>query len=280
MSHHSVFTKQLHAVVIEEAVVQLVKEKLAGVGGRAERESYNEKMASLTLMGAVISRDTLWRRVKRRLERSITEPPVVDVVVNSADSQVASVLTDPSTDSSSSNAASDALKPKAGRPKGSTVDNMRKKTANYRACVDSIALSYSMQLTLAKAGKTRCKPGFLDNLIKERKAQFHISEDIATSSIRKRALRHSTMAANVQSPLAGVELVLVQMCIQMGEIGQPLSVCEAVWAMNGLIEGTMHEEALRAYQDLHKLGTELTRGSCSRNWWRGFLRRHADKIVT
>ena len=88
------------------------------------------------------------------------------------------------------------------------------------------------------------------------------------------------MAANVQSPLADVELLLVQMCIQMGKIGQPLSVCEAVWAMNGLIEGTMHEEALREYQELHKLGSERTRGSCGRNWWGGFLRRQEENIVT
>ena len=128
----------------EEAVVQLVKEKLAGVGGWAERDSYSEKVDSRALIGAVILRDTVWRWVKRRLERGNNEPPLVELVMNSDDSQVASLLISPSTNSSSSETASDALKPKAGRPTGSTDKNKRKKLENYWACVDSIVLSYSM----------------------------------------------------------------------------------------------------------------------------------------
>ncbi len=78
-----------------------------------------------------------------------------------------------------------------------------------------------------------------------------------------------------------MEVALVAICIQMGKIMQSFICLEAVKVMNDLIDGTETQEALISFQTSRKLGShELHNGKVTTGWWRGFLKRHGNEIVT
>ena len=78
-----------------------------------------------------------------------------------------------------------------------------------------------------------------------------------------------------------MEDTLVDICIQLGKIRQPLDCGEAVKLANDLIKGTEIREQLIEFQTSRKLGGEdFTYRTLSNGWWDGFLRRHGHKIVT
>jgi hypothetical protein len=81
--------------------------------------------------------------------------------------------------------------------------------------------------------------------------------------------------------LEEVEMALVQICIQMGKIRQPLSCTEAITLMNDMIETTSTKQKLIEFHQRRRLGTDsFEKGKVTMGWWRGFLRRHKDKLVT
>ena len=78
----------------------------------------------------------------------------------------------------------------------------------------------------------------------------------------------------VSSPIANAEEALVEICIQMGKIRQPLNVLEGVALMNDMIKGTPYEDVLRSFQEARRLGTEFFEyGRVTSGWWNGFKNR-------
>jgi hypothetical protein len=57
-----------------------------------------------------------------------------------------------------------------------------------------------------------------------------------------------------KSPLEEVELALVEICIQMGKIRQPLSCTEAIALMNDMIENTNTKQNVIKFQQSRRLG--------------------------
>jgi hypothetical protein len=76
-------------------------------------------------------------------------------------------------------------------------------------------------------------------LIDEKKKAFGINISISSRNIRNRTHRGlQTAHHGAKSPLEEVEVALVEICIQMGKIRQPLSCTEAITLMNDMIENT------------------------------------------
>jgi len=81
--------------------------------------------------------------------------------------------------------------------------------------------------------------------------------------------------------LEEVEVALVETCIEMGKIQQPLSCTEAITLMNDMIKNTNTKQKLIKCQQSRRLGTYgFEKGKVTSGWWRGFLRRNEDKLVT
>ena len=135
-----------------------------------------------------------------------------------------------------------------------------------------------------KAKGMRVEKGFLDRLIKEKKKEFGVVSDISKKTIQNRVSRGIVFAHHgAKSPLFEVEAerALVELCIQMGKIRQPLNVTEGIEVMNNLIEGTEVQQDLIAFQKSRKLGKEdFEHGKVTKGWWVGFLKRHEHEIVT
>ena len=81
----------------------------------------------------------------------------------------------------------------------------------------------------------------------------------------------------IKSQLANAETALVEICIQMGKIRQPLNCTETIELMNN-INDTDSQEALVKFQILRKLGSKD--GKASKGLWKGFLCRHEHELVT
>ena len=102
-------------------------------------------------------------------------------------------------------------------------------------------------------------------------------------TIHTRVYRGSVLSKHrgSKSPLEQVETALVQICIQMGKIRQPLNCTEAIQLMNNLICNTDTQAKLAEFQKSRKLGDDdFKYGTVTKAWWRGFLRRHEHEIVT
>ena len=81
--------------------------------------------------------------------------------------------------------------------------------------------------------------GYLERLIDEKKKEFGINISISSRNIMNRTHRGlQTAHHGAKSPLKEVEVALVEICIQMGKIHQPLSCTEAITLMNDMIENT------------------------------------------
>ena len=76
-----------------------------------------------------------------------------------------------------------------------------------------------------------------------------------------------------------VEDTLVQICIQMGKIRQPLTGPQAIKTFNPLIKNTPMQDTLREFQQIRSPNSK-TLGAVGIHWWQGFKRRNTDKIVT
>ena len=169
-----------------------------------------------------------------------------------------------------------------GRPKGSTKVKKKKDKETKSKCTDTITFEYSRQHNTAKSVGGKVEYGDLKRLIDEKKKEFGINISISSRTIKNRIQRGSlTTPHGAKSPLEEVEVALVEICIQMGKIRQPLSCTKAITLMNDMIENTNTKQKLIEFQQSRKLGTYgFEKGKVTSGWWRGFLRRHEDKLVT
>ncbi len=124
--------------------------------------------------------------------------------------------------------------------------------------------------------------GYLEWLINEKKKEFGINCSISRRTIINCTQRGAlTTNFGAKSLLEEVEVAFVQICIQMVKIRQPLSCTEAITLMNDMIENTSTKQKLIEFHQSRRLGTDVfEKGKVTTGWWRRFLRRNEDKLVT
>jgi hypothetical protein len=120
----------------------------------------------------------------------------------------------------------------------------------------------------------------LDTLIEKKKKQYKVSSEISPGTVRTQARRSLAKSSGhgAKSPLPDAEKALVEICIQMGKIRQPLNCTDAIELMNNSIKDTDLQKELVKFQMQPKLGYKD--GKVSNGWWKGFLCRHEHELVT
>ena len=100
MSSQSPYLKKLHGVALQGVVNDLVQEKEEGWKGRTSRDSYTTKLQCLELMGITITKDALYKRVKRQSKKqpNARTRPIEELIRNLNDPEVSS-MSSPSTGS-------------------------------------------------------------------------------------------------------------------------------------------------------------------------------------
>jgi hypothetical protein len=161
-----------------------------------------------------------------------------------------------------------------GRPKGSTMAKKKQDELNKTKCIDAIVVEYSKKYAASQSdGGKRVERGYLKGLIDEKTKEFDIDCSVSTKTTMNRNKRGAlTSLHGAKSPLEEVKLALVEICIQMGKICQPLSCMEAIALMNSMIENTQAKQQLVDFHQSRRLGTKgFEKGRVTTSWWRGFL---------
>ena len=116
-----------------------------------------------------------------------------------------------------------------GRPKGSTKAKKKNDKETESKCTDSIVMEYSRRFKASQSVGGKVEYGYLERLIDEKKKEFGINISISSRNIMNRTHRGlQTAHHGAKSPLKEVEVALVEICIQMGKIRQPLSCTKAI----------------------------------------------------
>ena len=193
-----------------------------------------------------MTRDALYKRVARQIKKctGATSGLVVELTADQNDSEVSS-LTSPSTRSSSDlldNEDTDEhemmdCSARRGRPKGSTNQKKRDDANKFKECVNAIAHANNNELTKQRGLLKKHVKGFLEQVIQEKKEEFGVSDNISIDTVRSLIKRGSLAPIHrgTTSPLHNAELALVEICIHMGKICQPLTGQEATMLMNDMI---------------------------------------------
>ena len=207
-------------------------------------------------MGISITHDALYKRVERQSKKKPTEPtsPVEELIFYQ-NSEVSSVSS-PSTGSNTTDSKSQdlliatILSSKAGRPMGSTMQKKREDINNYKECVNAITEEYHNKLAFHKENHWRLMKGHLEAIIEQKKEEFGVREDISEETIRGRIWRGNLAPTHpgTSPPLLNAEMALVEICIQMGKMRQPLTRDEAIAIMNDMISETEMRERLTEFQ--------------------------------
>ena len=283
--HHSEISdtvKRMHKVVINQAVHELVTAKLTGAKEKDMRKSYTKFMATFETMGAKITRPALHTRVCREYQKKLRlTMPVEEVEMEDTSNDVSSISSpDVSNAPELEEIEEEPLQP--GNTKGNTKVKRQQDAKDYVDCMNEITYDYATKLAENRITKKRCKGGYLESLIQEKKLKYEVPDTISPETIRSRVRTGNLDPSHpgTQSPLHEAEQALVVICIQMGQIRQPLNCAEGIRLMNDMIAGTPTQDALKEFQMVRKLNRSQEFGTVGWQWWDAFMRRHGDKIVS
>jgi hypothetical protein len=131
-------------------------------------------------------------------------------------------------------------------------------------------LEYSIKHNASKSVEGKVEYGYLKRLIDEKKKEFDINCRISTKSIMNcthRGTLTSHLGPGPKSLMEEVELALIEICIQMGKICQPLSCTKAIVLMNCMIENTHTQQKLIDFHQNRRLGMEVfKKGKVTSGW--------------
>jgi hypothetical protein len=171
-----------------------------------------------------------------------------------------------------------------GRPSGTTKMNIATSISAKQDCITAIALEYKSMVE--QADVTYAPKGYLIKLIDEKKEEFGLPEDyyISTDTIRSRVKRKNPEPNRQTSPIQAAEESLIQLCLTMGKVRQPLTPTEGIHLMNSLIKDRQLQVDLVDYKkqrrDLGQGKYPERLGEVGRGFWYGFMKRHAHRLVT
>ena len=288
---HEEYSKKIRKAANKAAIDVAVADLVAAINIRHSNggtrltkgdQLYKHTIASLQANGIDITHNALKMRVSRASVEDRRELVGREIGLTTSVSSPSSLSNESLTLSQSDDIEVPEKSTAGGRPKGSTKARKKQDIANESKCIDAIVSEYSKHYNAAKSVGGKVDYGYTNKLIDEKKKEFGVNCTISTRAIQNRTHKgRQTAYRGAKAPLEAVELALVPICIQMGKIRQPLCCTEAISLMNDMIENTDTKQKLIEFQQSRKLGTYgFEKGRVTKGWWRGFLRRHEDKLVT
>ena len=168
-----------------------------------------------------------------------------------------------------------------GRPVGSTDEKKQVAKKKLIHAKNEIARKFAAVKKSTKRGKCMRK-GQLEAIIQEVKVKNDIDSEISPSAIRRRLERNSLQSHHVAggqiSPLLRMEPTVVEIILQMARIRQCLTPSKGLQLVNSLISGTKLQQELIAWK--RRGNTNNEEGLVGRGYWRKFMKRNRDKIVS
>jgi hypothetical protein len=175
-------------------------------------------------------------------------------------------------------------RPSGGRPAGSTLDALKTLADRKRKAFEDATSIFTKFKTSNKLPR-----GGLKRIIERAKVQNGLEHEenwtISPDSVRTRYKSNIKSSNGVvrcgpTSPLAPVEPLLVELCIQRARMGQPLAQSEGILLVNSIIEGTVHQDKLRQFQQVSsKMSKDAGNlGYAGYAYWRAFKERNKEQL--
>ena len=176
----------------------------------------------------------------------------------------------------------DGLKWNVGRPVGITEEKKEENVKNIIAATNKAAKKFASVQKCAKQKGKRVRKGELKKIIKECTEKHNIDNDgISPIVIRRRVDRQSLschhLAGGQVSSLAAIEPLIVGIILQMARIRQCLIPSKGLALINSIIEGTLVQNKLKKWKGKN---TPNCVGMVGKGYWRSFLKRHKNQIVS
>jgi hypothetical protein len=164
-----------------------------------------------------------------------------------------------------------------GRPVGTTNKEKHDLKLRTRLCLDVVATEFHEKRNIAKRDGKYVKKGCLDDIIKEQKRKFNLSDNIKIdqSAIRARHYRGRLKVKSFgpASPMADVEPKLVELIVRMSRIRRCLTATQCLLLANDLIEGTEYETKVVSFKRGRYEKNDLGKANLGKKYWLGFKKR-------
>jgi hypothetical protein len=169
-----------------------------------------------------------------------------------------------------------------GRPKGSTKESVIRKSKNIKFCKNYLAAEVKKLRDSAK-GKYVTKSS-TDKLVEESISKFSLSRIEVQSCLktaRSRVYHNKHSGRNLscehagtKSPLQGLDLVVVEICVELAQMSHPLRPSHLVELVNSLIEGTEAAKLLEQFKLKHCKFNKLGNDKIGYAWYTAFMKRN------
>jgi hypothetical protein len=171
-------------------------------------------------------------------------------------------------------------KKRGGRPKGTTKRAAAKTCKKMKESITKAALLYEKAKEEArKEGKLAVSKGVLEKIVSDVETEAGLSANtISLDTIRSRIKRGNAKGINCYaiSPIADLEPLIVEFCIRLAKIGNPLTKKTVTLLANDLVTDNEYESRIINCKKDRHLVSDGTLGDA---WYRGFMTRHKEVLT-
>jgi hypothetical protein len=183
-------------------------------------------------------------------------------------------------DGTSNNDAANIHRKKGGRPKGSTKAAAEKINAVVKESVTTATIRYNEALQKAlNSGKKVVPKGTLEKIVSDVETEAGLSKNsISLETVRSRIKRGNLDATKTYSisPIADLEPLIVEFCIRLAKIGDPLTKKTVIQLANSLVVDNDYQSRINNCKSDRKL---LCNGLLGDAWYRGFMHWQKDVLT-
>jgi hypothetical protein len=163
---------------------------------------------------------------------------------------------------------------KGGRPKGITTEMVRNKKKQIGQATVAACKRYQQDERVQTT--ERLNQGVLLGIMQAVEQEYELPERTLNFwTIKKRVHRKNVFgqSESTTSPLAEMEPILVEYCMRLARIGQPLTKDQLTSLAISMIEGTMVEEKVKVWKRTFSNFND-TQDLLGGGWYRGFIKRN------
>jgi hypothetical protein len=167
-----------------------------------------------------------------------------------------------------------------GRAKGTTKEAARKKIEKIANATETASKRFKKEKDNAKLRNRPCANGTLPSIIEAVEREYELpAGTLKRDTISRRVHRKNVTGESESrtSPLSELEPILVEYCMRLAKIGQPLTKDQLTSLAISMIEGTSIEAKVKAWKRKFSQFNEYQE-LIGDGWYQGFLARNADVL--
>jgi hypothetical protein len=173
---------------------------------------------------------------------------------------------------------------KPGRPKGSTAVSLREQKNGIVRCKNFLATQLS--LVKPKTPKKQIPSSVVKELLEKAKEKFNLDDLEVQKCLKAGRSRIYRPGRNIvcehrgtKSPILCLDPVVVDLCVQLAAMRQPLRATHLISLVNSLLSGTDAAKLLEEFKLKHCQFSSIPKDSVGSAWYRAFMKRNPQLVT-